>query len=851
MSDLEKKVVLEEMTSEDVFGEFDILFDEPAKPEVNVSKAEDIKEIFSGETKREEIKPMSNLLNAVKKKVDEEKKNKDKGTMKLSVLAYCNKIAVSFSASNPLSNILFQSKIGDYDKENNRRVISFDKVEDLQSAISDFENTYGGVREYFIYSEETIKDAPVIASSLNIMSLVEKEAGIDEKKLEELKEEKVKRSKKKKEGVVALEEQKKTFNEQIEQRMYESMRERILTDKRTQKLIFFNQKSYAYNIRNENQQKQAISEEMSIHGLVADDVESGWSKCLKSFPTYVAKDGREIKLSNHVFSFKVRMLDGSLETVYGEVKRNKVTNGYYISLFKAERKYNVQYSISSTPLSIEKITKLDGSKITSFDFGTDSEYQYHPKMDKTRDLYKYVFNTCFADEQHHKLVRVYWGSFFVRMMLQKALFNFGTGGDSKSLIVKLMCMLLEGLVEASLNLNTDYMFENAGIEDFPILSQPELKSKDYNEGSFKRFTGGDDNKAHVKQQDAVKFKFEKLLLIMNGNFNDTFVLNDTGNSMVRRIVCARYKQATVQIPNLEELLVEGGEVNDDAISDDIIEFEGGALEDLLDWMLIGAVELMEMRGFRLEKIGSSVVDFTNEMLSKMITNRNFFKEYELVQDEMEGVLEDDLYEAFLTNMRRDSKSYSIRKFRDDIAVEYKNKFGKEITRGRFNVLVNLSSGQVQMSKTILGVKLEGINLKSYRFNSTVTTNEIANHKNVVVDIKAKLKTKNLEAKIEVVYDKEVLPLPTDSDFFDKLRHYNYNSKERMEKIEEANNLKSSINDLASEIKELKEKNKDDKDASITFQISDLEEKKSNIEYSYNEIIIALKSDVEEHLKKNA
>lgn len=678
-------------------------------------------------------------------------KKAEKGTMRISYLAYCQKVAVSFSNSNPLSNQMYQDKMGEWDSANKRRLFKMDQLVAVQEAICAFEETYGSVEEYFNFIQETIQENPVEKkkSSVDLMALT----GNTEQKLEELKEEKVRRAKEKQgdSKVVSLEEQKKTFNEQVEQRIYNLMQERILTDKRTTKLIFFNNKDYCYNVRNVSQQKTLISNEMEIHGLINDNVDAGWTRCLKSFPTYVAKDGREIKLSNHIFSFKLRLESGKIENVYGEVKRNAETSKYYISLIKPERKHNVQYAISSVALDINKVTKLDGSKVSVIDFGKDGEYVYTPNMDRTRDLYKYVLNTCFADEEHHKLVRVYWGSFFVRQMLQKALFNFGGGGDSKSLIVKLFSMLFTGLIEASLNLNSDYNFENSGMEDYPILSQPELKSKDFNEGEFKRFTGGDDVKAHVKNLDAVKFKFEKLLLIMNGNFNDTFVLNDTGNSMVRRIVCAKYNTAKVQIPNLEELLVEGGELDNDEISKDVIDFQGGALEDLLDWSLIGAIELMEMRGFKLEKIGQSVVDFTNEMLNKMITNRDFFKEYTLVEDEYEGVLEDDLYESFLINMRRDGNSYGLRKFRTDIAGEFKRKYGKDIKRGRFNVEVYMSDGRrVQMAKTILGVRLEGVGLKSYRFNSTVKSEDIQGHKNVVVDINNKLKKSNEPLEIEFI-----------------------------------------------------------------------------------------------------
>lgn len=676
------------------------------------------------------------------------KKEKFKKTMRVSFLAYCDKVAVHFSDTNPLASMLFDKKLGKYDAEQKRRIFNMDELVELQEQIESFENVYGSVDQYFNFIQDTIEENPNKKSNVNVLSA----AGIDEEKLSKLKEEKTRRARKSSsDNIVSLEEQKKTFNEQTEQRIYELMRERILIDKRTGKLIFFNNKDYCYNIRNENQQKTLISEEMNIHGLINDNVDSGWSRCLKSFPTYVAKDGREIKLSNHIFAFKLRLHSGALENVYGQVKRGD--NGYYISLIKAERRHNVQYAITTVPLDINKVTKLDGTPVDVLDFGEDGEYQYHPKMDRNRDLYKFVLNNCFADEEHHKLVRVYWGSLFVRQMLQIALFNFGKGGDSKSLIVKMFSMLFEGLIEASLNLNSDYTFENSGIEDYPILSQPELKSKDFNEGEFKRFIGGDDVKVHVKNLNAVKFKFEKLLLIMNGNYNDTFVLNDTGHSMIRRIVCAKYNQAKVQIPSLENLLIEGGELDNDSISDEVIYFEGGALEDLLDWALIGAIELQEMRGFELKKIGSSVVDFTNEMLSKMITNRNFFKEYALVEDDFHGVLEDDLYDAFLINMRKTPASYSLRKFRTDIADEFRTKYNKDIKRGRFNVDVYLTDGRkVSMSKTILGVRLEGVDLKSYRFNSTVSLDEIRDHKNVVVDINSKAKAFDEEFEIEHIKD---------------------------------------------------------------------------------------------------
>lgn len=487
-------------------------------------------------------------------------------------------------------------------------------------------------------------------------------------------------------NVITLEEQSDTYKESIESRMAELLKAHSYIDKNGNILRFKDYYFNSYSLMTEDECVNFIkmkTKEAGLEKFVTNTAAKNIYSAMVIDSVNEYDTNRYKNFSERHFSIMVNQ-NGRDVNVMLSIEVDIKTKRPFVKLVSPNDVEFCKYRIAAVKLDINKIVDKDGNKVEEIDFKNNEFLEYVPKFDENCELNKYLFEPMYDTDEMKEAAQIIEGSFLTHTNLQRALFYVGHGGDGKSFRQRIYNETYYGLFfdKADISMEDLGGFNNFNGYRFPIWGVPESKNNDgkkqpINFTYFKKLVGKDPVEFKIKHRnESISYRFLKLSLIANANYNALPTISSDDLAIIRRMTFIKINKSKRSEDNLDNLLLNGGQLNNEAFSDEIIEFKGTATQDMFEFHLEGALKLEAMRGFSMDKLGQSVLNFQNEMIERMSNGADFFEYNGIVENEEFGILADDILEQF--KIFKGNQNYNKKKFYEEIRSVFRKKFGKEV-----------------------------------------------------------------------------------------------------------------------------------------------------------------------------
>lgn len=553
-----------------------------------------------------------------------------------------------------------------------------------------------------------------------------------------------------------LEEQDKTFNESIESRMMEALKPFYVVDNNGKILRFKDFNYNTYSLISEKECVEFIISKIKEFGYSNFDNAGAAERIYKYINIFSGSNSKIVRtLSEKHFSVLIEDDNGNAENVMFFIDFDRVLNRSYVKVIDPKSVNNAKYRLKNIRMKIENLIDREGNNLTSvnqIDFENNGFYKYIPKFNKKSELNKYLFNVMYTNEEHKQAAQIVEGSFFTDKNLQLSLNNCGEGGNGKSVKSTIDEFAYEGLtfLNANVSMKDAEGFNNYEGYNYPRWIIPEF-SGSYNVDYFKRLVGRDTISFKKKNvNEVVPYKFNKMVLIINTNYNKLPIISNDDVAMIRRMIFVKTEAPSdkQKIDGLDQYLLHGGHCYNENYEEEHLYFDGNAHNDLFEWHLEGAIKLENMGSFSIEKLGQSVVDFKKEMIERMSNGANFFGYFGMVESEDNGILLEELLEEF--KKFKGNENYNKKKFAEELKRQYKIEFKKEIRIEDVYVkYTNINGEDCKIKRTIYFVDFTGFKGVLTKFNKNQIINVDKPHKDngvislVIKDYEEKNKDKEV------------------------------------------------------------------------------------------------------------